>query len=132
MGAWGYKVLDNDAALDRLYEFFDEDKYYSAKIEVFLQNLLNSNLESSWLLYAAIVDTSIHGVDESLLGGYWDCSTKNKIFFEWLTLHPMPTLVPYALECIDKCIAEGVDDWREDVQEDRMNLYLTYKDKLSK
>lgn len=131
MGAWGYKVLDNDEALDRLYEFFDEDKYYPAKLEVFLQDLLDSDLDHNWLLYAAIVDTSIHGVDESLLGHYWRCSTQNKIFFEWLTLHPMPTLVPYALTCIDKCIAAGVDDWRDDVQEDRMNLYLTYKDKLS-
>lgn len=132
MGAWGYKVLDNDAALDRLYEFFDDDKYQPAKLDVFLVNLLNSNLDSSWLLYAGIVDTSMHGIDESLLGHYWRCNTQNKIFFEWLTHHPMPTLVPFALSCIDKCISEGVEDWREDVQESRMNLYLAYKAKLSK
>lgn len=131
MGAWGYKVLDNDDALDRLFAFFNEDKYYPARLSAFLLDLLCSNSHYDWLLYAAIVDTSIHGIDESLLGGYWDCNTKNKIFFEWLTLHPLSTRVPYALDCIEKCIAEGVDDWVKDVQEDRMNLYLTYKDKLS-
>ena len=133
MGAWGHKVLSNDRALDYLALFRDEDKYDPANIAAFLNDLYNNpdyGDEEGLLLYAAIVDASINGPDTSILGVY-DYDTFSKMFWEWLTLHPLTDFVDNAISAVDTLIVYGVDDWVESSQQKRMDLYYKLKERLS-
>ena len=136
MGTWGYQVLQNDYVLDELYDYFAGTTGYN--VELFVNHLFDVKLDSDpngdhrKLLGVAIVDASINGCDRDLLGLEYGMLDKCTSFFvNELPLHPLYDLVPNALISIDECIAAGVDGWTQDCQEPRMQLYHTYKTRLS-
>ena len=126
MGAWGYQVMSNDYNCDTLTSFLTEDPVHRLVDSLFAQR----DDEHALLLGVAIVDASINGVDEKLLGGFGDYPNEGKEFFYSLAQNPLTGYISSARSAIDRLIYTGVDDWSEDVQYERMNLYLTYQNRL--
>ena len=126
MGAWGYTVLQNDYACDELSSYLKLDP-----LRRFVWTLLDSDDEHTKLLGIAIVDASINGVDETLLGGWGDYPNEGKAFFNSLQDEPLTDLVGDAARELKRLIRQGTDDWVEDSREPRMNLYYTYLDRLT-
>lgn len=127
MGAWGYKVLDNDGALDALSSYLDS----TVKFNQFLNSLLSSDYDDEQLLGVAIVVVSKQGLDldwDGILGSYYNANNSYNHFFESL-----PVYYDYycsgfetkAKQALQSLIEYGVEDWSADVQEDRMELYQT-------
>lgn len=132
MGSWDVTVLDNDQTLGNMSDFFNGA---FQNLTDFVDYLFDhpDDHNNNQLLGVAIVDASLNGYDKKLLGlncSLWDY--KYVIFFEWLTLHPLTQYRDKALEIIDACIAEGVDDWSTEVQAERMDIYTAFKERLSK
>ena len=129
MGAWGYKPFENDTSLDQLYDFL-ETLLKSPQTRSFIKGYVSTLLdiqnqeESCLLMGVAMVDASINKSDLDILG---DISAYNVLYH----LPKLTELIPQALEVLDYLIAQGVDDWADAVQQDRMNLYYTYKKRLS-
>ena len=67
MGAWSYEVLSNDRALDTMSEL-----EYSKDIKAEVENLLDDGDPDEKVLACEIVDISINGVDEKILGGLYE------------------------------------------------------------
>lgn len=124
MGIWGYKVLDNDYALDTLDSYLDSTEQFGP----FVGKLLTKGDEYNQLLGIAIVCISLHGVDmdwDGILGSYATTSNSYIHFFESLSAYAVvgASLKPRAKSAIASLIAYGVDDWSADVQKSRINLY---------
>ena len=66
MGAWSYDVLGNDSALDLMGDLED-----SKHIKTDIYNILHGKHDMhEFLLAVEIVDISLNGIDEDILGGY--------------------------------------------------------------
>ena len=126
MGAWGYKVLQNDYACDELSSYLTTDP-----LRMFVQHLIDSGDEHLIMLGVAIVDASINGVDKDLLGGWGDYSTEGKEFFYSLKDTPLTDMVNSTVMNLKRCIRDNADTWTDDVRENRMELYYTYLDRLT-
>lgn len=123
MGAWGVKVLQNDYACDDLSIFLKSDP-----TRQFVYSLFNGD-EHQVLLGIAIVDASINGVDESLLGGWGDYPEEGKEFFMGLTADPLTDMVSEAKGRLNKLIDSGAETWRDPAE--RMDIYYAYQDRLA-
>jgi len=126
MGAWGYKVLQNDYACDQLSRYLTTDP-----LRNFVLSLFDDGDEFDIMLGVAIVDASINGVDQELLGGWGDYQKEGEEFFKNLSSEPLTDLVPDAIRELKRCIQYGTDDWNDDISDNRMNLYYTYLDRLT-
>lgn len=102
MGAWGYKVLQNDMALDlmgTLSKLSPNNSESHGVVETYLQG---AKYTEELLLVAEIVDIALNGVDEKILGstyGYdewFNVIHKNGRFFK-----PMVDMAVKAVRSID-------------------------------
>jgi len=127
MGAWSFEVLENDSALDILDEFM-----YSPNLLDTFTKYLNANIETcngidEKLLAVAIVDISINGIDESILGCYED----NEEWFQNLSDTPLLEYLPAAITTL-QYIKENDDGWVEEVKSQREQLLLKLEERLQK
>ena len=68
MGAWSYEVLSNDSALDMM-----GDLCVSKNIKTDIYNILHEKHDThEFLLAVEIVDVSLNGINEEILGGLYD------------------------------------------------------------
>ena len=123
MGAWGVKVLQNDYACDDLSIFLKSDP-----TRRFVYSLFSGD-EYQVLLGVAIVDASINGVDESLLGGWGDYPKESKQFFKGLKSDPLKDMVSEAVSNLKRLINYGAEGWRD--PEKRMEIYYAYLNRLT-
>ena len=92
MGAWGTTVLENDGALDAMITLGNLRNPRQA-----IEEYLASEYVEEQLLAVEIIDISIHGVDESILGSFYGYQE----WFEELTKNPMNDLQEEAIRTLD-------------------------------
>lgn len=92
MGAWGTTVLENDGALDAMITLGNLRNPRQA-----VEEYLTSEYVEEQLLAVEIIDISIHGVDEGILGSFYEYQE----WFEELTKNPMNDLQEEALRTLD-------------------------------
>ena len=124
MGAWSYEVLSNDSALDMM-----GDLCVSKNIKTDIYNILRGEHDiNEFLLAVEIVDVSLNGINEEILGclyGYED-------WFKNIEKNPMEDLREDAIHVI-KFIQETEEehgDWVNDVKEDRKQLLIKIENRL--
>lgn len=123
MGAWGTEVLTNDTALDLM---FDLSK--SSCIKKTTYNLLTeAEYLEERLLAVELVDISINGVDESILGGLYDYND----WFQKLTENPMESLREEALKALEHVKAND-NGWFPAYQRERKVILQKIEERLSK
>lgn len=68
MGAWSYEVLTNDAALDMMGEL-----EICGNLKDYLYDILHGeSYIEEFLLAVEIIDISLNGIDETILGSFYD------------------------------------------------------------
>ena len=117
MGAWGIEVLQNDAALDAMMQV--NGKTQEGAAEWFLEDLD----PAIKLLGVAIVDASLNGADETILG----CFYEYEDFFKGLK--PMEGLREEAIKNL-KVVEEDLDSWFAEYREDRRTLLQRLEQRL--
>lgn len=124
MGAWSYKVITNDTALDAI-EYLCNSKCVEEDICNFLRK---GNDIDVMLLAVELVDISFNGIDEDILGEIH----RNRNLFESIEKNPMIYLREYAIGTIKFIIdsEEKNNEWVEKVKEDRKNLLLKIENRL--
>lgn len=103
MGAWGYKVLENDAVLDVLYNI-NKKNLNKEQIFRYVESQLKYRVEcheKEIILAMALVDVSVNGIDQKILGGHSDSYYGYKDFLE----NDLPDLI----SLIDDAIHAGQD-----------------------
>ena len=124
MGAWSYKVLTNDSALDVLDELS-----HSQDIEADVYNILHGEYNmDEFLLAVEIVDVSLNGIDEDILGGFYGYEN----WFGKIETIPMKNLIEDAIHVI-KFIQKNEEKhngWVEDVKENRKQLLIKIENRL--
>lgn len=124
MGAWSYEVLSNDSALDMMGELLD-----SKDIKTDIYNILHGEYDTDeFLLAVEIVDISLNGIDENILGGFFNY----KGWFQNIEKNPMEDLREDAIHVI-KFIQETEKkyvEWVDDVKEDRKQLLIKIENRL--
>lgn len=126
MGAWSYEVLSNDSALDKM-----GDLCVSENIKTDIYNILHGEYDTDeFLLAVEIVDISLNGIDENILGGFFNY----KGWFQNIEKNPMEDLREDAIHVI-KFIQETEEkyvEWVDDVKEDRKQLLIKIENRLKK
>lgn len=126
MGAWSYEVLANDYALDMMGELSG-----SKDIKTDIYNILHGKYDThEFLLAVEIVDVSLNGIDENILGGLYNY----KGWFQNIEKNPMEDLREDAIHVI-KFIQETEEKhggWVDDVKEDRKQLLIKIENRLKK
>lgn len=93
MGSWGHEVLSNDRALDLMWSLVE-----STNIRNDIKKILEEREDIDEMLLAVeIVDISLNGVDENLLGCLYDYAE----WFKDISNNPMPELKDCALSGIE-------------------------------
>ena len=92
MGAWGTNVLENDGALDAMITLGNQRNPRQA-----VEEYLASEYVEEQLLAVEIIDISLYGVDESVLGSFYEYQE----WFEELTKKPMNDLQEEAIRTLD-------------------------------
>ena len=92
MGAWGTTVLENDGALDAMITLGNLRNPRQA-----VEEYLASEYVEEQLLAVEIIDISLYGVDESILGSFYEYQE----WFEELTKKPMNDLQEEAIRTLD-------------------------------
>lgn len=120
MGAWSYEVLANDYALDVMGNLINNN---NLKMEI-IQLLENGDTDEK-VLACEIVDISINGVDEEILGGLYEYEE----FFEKIQNNPMTDLRLKAFETI-RYIQKHDGGWIDEVKERRADLLRKIENRL--
>lgn len=120
MGAWGYEVLSNDRALDTMYDLID-----SKNLKEDIEKLLEYGDREEMVLACEIVDISINGIDEKILGNLYEYED----FFESIQNKSMIDLKLKALEKI-RYIQRYDNGWIDRVKEQRANLLNEIENRL--
>ena len=124
MGAWSYEVLSNDSALDMM-----GDLCVSKNIKADIYNILHGKHDThEFLLAVEIVDVSLNGINEEILGGLYDYEG----WFKNIEKNPMEDLREDAIHVI-KFIQETEEEhggWVNDVKEDRKQLLIKIENRL--
>ena len=124
MGAWSYEVLSNDSALDMM-----GDLCVSKNIKTDIYNILHEKHDThEFLLAVEIVDVSLNGINEEILGGLYDYEG----WFKNIKQNPMEDLREDAIHVI-KFIEETEEEhggWVNDVKEDRKQLLIKIDNRL--
>lgn len=131
MGAWSYQVLTNDTALDLM-----GDLVTSKDIKTTIYNILHKKYDvyeftlyglSELLLAVEIIDISLNGIDEEILGSLYDYDN----WFKKVENTPMGDLRNEAIHAIH--VIQVIDEksgWRQDVKEDRKQLLIEIESRL--
>lgn len=113
MGAWSEEVLENDTALDLM-----GDMALCKDIKGKVKSLLhNGEYVDEILLAVAIVDTSLNGVDESILGFLYEYEE----WFQRLKEAPMEDLRKDAIAALH-FVQENDKNWLPKYREARKNI----------
>ena len=120
MRAWSYEVLSNDRALDAMWDLQE-----SKNIKEDITKLLENGSTDEKVLACEIVDISINGVDEEILGGLYGYED----FFEKLQNNPMTDLKLKAFKTI-KYVQEHDGGWIDKVKEQRADLLRKIGERL--
>lgn len=120
MGAWSYEALSNDRALDKMLDLED-----SKNLEEDIMELLENGDIDEKVLACEIVDISINGVDEEILGGLYE----HEEFFKEIRSNPMENLILKALETIEY-VQEHDGGWVDELKEQREDLLRRIKSRL--
>ena len=116
MGAWGPGVMENDTALDLMGALEDKrDK------EMFIREIFkHAKYTSSKLWAIEMIDISLNGVDEAILGSCYEYEET----FELLTTRPMQDLVEEALEAalVTYWIEESMEWGTKEMTEERKEI----------
>lgn len=113
MGAWSEEVLENDTALDLM-----GDMALCKDIKGKVKSLLhNGEYVDEILLAVAFVDTSINGVDKSILGFLYEYEE----WFQRLKEAPMEDLRKDAIEALH-FVQENDKNWLPKYREPRKNI----------
>ena len=123
MGAWSYEVLSNDRALDTMMDL-EESKDIKADVIKLLDGY--SSIDEK-LLAVEIVDISLNGIDEDILGSLYEYED----WFKEIEKTPMNDLLLKAIHTI-KYIKKHDGGWVEEVKEQRMELLNTIEKRLMK
>ena len=91
MGAWSFEVLSNDRALDVMSELED-----SKDIKADVEKLLDDGDTDEKVLACEIVDISINGINEEILGNLYEYEE----FFKSIQSKPIAELRLKAFETI--------------------------------
>ena len=124
MGAWSYEVLSNDSALDMM-----GDLCVSKNIKTDIYNILHEKHDThEFLLAVEIVDVSLNGINEEILGGLYDYEG----WFKNIEKNPMEDLREDAIHVI-KFIQETEEEhggWVNDVKKNRKQLLIKIENRL--
>ena len=124
MGTWSYEVLSNDSALDMMGYLC-----VSKNIKTDIYNILHEKHDThEFLLAVEIVDVSLNGINEEILGGLYDYEG----WFKNIEKNPMEDLREDAIHVI-KFIQETEEKhggWVNDVKEDRKQLLIKIENRL--
>lgn len=120
MGAWSYEVLSNDRALDTMLDLVDSKNLK----EDILELLENGDIDEK-VLACEIVDISINGIREEILGSLYDYED----FFKSIQGNPMADLKLKAFETIEY-VQEHDGGWIDEIKEQRMNLLMEIKERI--
>ena len=120
MGAWSYEVLSNDRALDTMWDVVD-----SKNLKEDIIKLLDNGDTDEKVLACEIVDISINGVNEEILGGLYEYEE----FFEKIQDNPMTDLILKAFETI-RYIQKHDGGWLDEVKEQRADLLRKIENRL--
>lgn len=124
MGAWNYKVLTNDLALDFMAVISKSD---NDDIKQFMKELLRKSCYyiEELLLLVEIVDISLNGVDEDILGGFYGYEK----WFEEIRKNPLTEFKNDAIRII-KHVQEIDSGWVDDCKEQRKELLIKIEKRL--
>lgn len=120
MGAWSYEVLSNDRALDTMWNLVESKNLKDDILELFE----NGDIDEK-VLACEIVDISINGVDEEILGGLYEYEE----FFKSIQNNPMADLKLKAFETIEY-VQEHDGGWIDKIKKQRMNLLMEIKERI--
>ena len=121
MGAWSEEVLENDTALDLM-----GDMALCKDIKGKVKSLLhNGEYVDEILLAVAIVDTSLNGVDESILGFLYEYEE----WFQRLKEAPMEDLRKDAIAALH-FVQENDKNWLPKYRESRKNILARIEQRL--
>lgn len=123
MGAWSYEVLSNDIALDTMMDL-EESKDIKADVVKLFDGY--SSIDEK-LLAVEIVDISLNGIDEDILGSLYEYED----WFKEIEKTPMNDLLLKAIHTI-KYIKKHDGGWVEEVKEQRIELLNTIEKRLMK
>lgn len=120
MGAWSYEVLSNDRALDTMWDLVD-----SKNLKEDIIKLLENGDTDEKVLACEIVDISISGVDEEILGGLYEYEE----FFKLIQNNPMTDLRLKAYEMI-RYVQKHDGGWIDEVKEQRVDILRKIENRL--
>lgn len=121
MGAWSYEVLSNDSALDMLSDMQDSKNITEDIIKI----LDEDTCVDEKLLAIEIIDISLNGIDEEILGGIYEYEN----WFKEIEKKSMNDLLTKAIQNI-RYIKEHDDGWVERVKEQRKELLIRIENRL--
>lgn len=130
MGAWGYKILDNDKALDVMYELEDMRSNPTTQKNVcnLIKHLLTtSEYSDEILLCIGLVDISINGINPAIIGNAHDYDE----FFTYIQKKPMINLKSIALKRLEEVKkSDLLSGWVEECIEPRKELLELLENRL--
>lgn len=139
MGAWGYRVLENDEALDtlaRIDTLLDEkgeyrEGYLVVESSLFtdVKTLLESKDEHNKLLGVCLVDTVVNSPDYNLIASNARSCYNHRTFFNVASqMKSLSMLKEEALKAIDELIDERATTWNN--PKDRLEIYYVFRHRL--
>lgn len=139
MGAWGYRVLENDEALDtlsRIDPLLDEEgelRKCSCVIESSLftdvKTLLSCKDNHNKLLGVCLVDTATNSPDYTLISDNPRSCDGHRTFFNVASqMKSLSMLKEEALKAIDELIDERATTWNN--PKDRLEIYYVFRHRL--
>lgn len=120
MGVWSYEVLSNDRALDTMWDLVD-----SKNLKEDIIKLLENGDTDEKVLACEIVDISINGVDEKILGGLYEYEE----FFKKIQNNSITDLRLKAFEVI-RYVQKHDGGWIDEVKEQRVDLLRQIENRL--
>lgn len=120
MGAWSFEVLSNDTALDTMGGLED-----SKNIKVDIEKLLDNGSTDEKVLACEIVDISINGINEEILGSLYEYEE----FFKEIQNEPFTELRLKAYETI-RYVQKHDGGWIDKIKEQRANLLRKIENRL--
>lgn len=120
MGAWSFEVLSNDRALDTMSELED-----SKDIKADVEKLLDDGDTDEKVLACEIVDISINGINEEILGSLYEYEE----FFKSIQSKPIAELRLKAFKTI-RHVQKHDGGWIDEVKEQRVDLLRRIENRL--